>query len=75
VVNIEDRCMETTTVTATGVPQGYVWHRRELGKNGKRLRAAIANGNHKPNVCRRRRQLTESEARKEAQAITSVLGF
>jgi hypothetical protein len=65
----------TTTVRATGVPQGYVEHVRELGKNGKRVRAAIANGEYAPSVRRRRRRLTESEAQKEAQAIKSALGF
>ncbi|HCE4620341.1 TPA: hypothetical protein NGS41_003346 [Vibrio parahaemolyticus] len=63
----------TTTVRATGVPAGYVEHVRELSKNGKRVRAAMATGQMaKPN--RRRRQLTQAEAQEEARSIQVTLG-
>ncbi len=62
----------TTTVRATGVPAGYVEHVRELSKNGKRVRAAMATGKMaKPS--RRRRQLTQVEAQQEAQSIQTAL--
>ncbi|EMA2446389.1 hypothetical protein U2G60_001618 [Vibrio fluvialis] len=63
----------TTTVRANGVPAGYVEHVRELGSNGKRVRAAMANGQMAKPV-RRRRKLTQAEAREEALAIRASLG-
>ncbi|CAH8197111.1 hypothetical protein [Vibrio aestuarianus] len=69
--------METTITAvraATGVPQGYVEHIRELSENGKRVRAAIVSGEMKAPV-RRRRQLTDSEAQEEVQVIKTSLGF
>lgn len=65
--------MKTTSVRATGIPNGYVERVHELGNNGKRVRAAMTSGLMAKPVRNRRSQLSKSEAREEALQIKSAL--
>ena len=64
----------TAVKTATGVPNGYVEHVRELSEQGKRVRAAYASGEIKKRT-RNRKKLTRAQEQSQKNAIVSALSF
>lgn len=59
---------------ATGVPNGYVEHVREITVQSIRVRAAYKSGDLKKRT-RRRSQLTKAQAQAQADAIKAALGL